>query len=42
MGDQVDGIRGLTIEEAAERSGISRHTLRYYERIGLLALSAGP
>ena len=37
MGDQVEDIRGLTIEEAAERSGISRHTLRYYERIGLLA-----
>jgi hypothetical protein len=25
-----------TIEEAAERTGISAHTLRYYERIGLL------
>jgi DNA-binding transcriptional MerR regulator len=25
-----------TIEEAADRTGISAHTLRYYERIGLL------
>jgi DNA-binding transcriptional MerR regulator len=28
---------GLTIEDAAERTGVSAHTLRYYERIGLLA-----
>ena len=28
---------GLNIEQAAERTGITRHTLRYYERIGLLA-----
>lgn len=28
---------GLTIEAAAERTGVSAHTLRYYERIGLLA-----
>lgn len=26
----------LTIAEAAERSGLSAHTLRYYERAGLL------
>jgi DNA-binding transcriptional MerR regulator len=26
----------LTIAEAAERTGLSAHTLRYYERIGLL------
>ena len=29
-------IDGLTIAEAAERTGISAHTLRYYERIGAL------
>jgi DNA-binding transcriptional MerR regulator len=27
---------GLTIREAAQRSGLTAHTLRYYERIGLL------
>ena len=27
---------GYTIQEAAERTGVSVHTLRYYERIGLL------
>jgi DNA-binding transcriptional MerR regulator len=27
---------GLTIDDAAERMGISKHTLRYYEREGLL------
>jgi DNA-binding transcriptional MerR regulator len=26
----------LTIAEAAERTGVSAHTLRYYERIGAL------
>jgi DNA-binding transcriptional MerR regulator len=26
----------LTIAEAAQRSGVTAHTLRYYERIGLL------
>ena len=26
-----------TIEEAAQRTGVTTHTLRYYERIGLLA-----
>ena len=28
--------RGLTVQEAAERTGLSEHTLRYYERAGLL------
>ena len=28
--------RQITIAEAAERSGLSAHTLRYYERIGLI------
>jgi DNA-binding transcriptional MerR regulator len=28
--------RGLTIREAAARTGITVHTLRYYERIGLV------
>ena len=28
--------QGLTIREAAARSGITVHTLRYYERIGLV------
>lgn len=27
---------GLTIQEAAEQTGVSAHTLRYYERIDLL------
>jgi DNA-binding transcriptional MerR regulator len=35
--DERMAAAGLTIEEAAERTGITRHTLRYYERIGLLA-----
>ncbi|MER5320372.1 MerR family transcriptional regulator [Streptosporangium roseum] len=27
---------GITIQEASRRSGLSAHTLRYYERIGLI------
>ena len=27
---------GLTIQQAAQRTGLSIHTLRYYERLGLL------
>jgi DNA-binding transcriptional MerR regulator len=29
---------GLTVAEVAERTGVSAHTLRYYERIGLLSV----
>ncbi len=29
-------IEQLTIEQVAQRTGLSSHTLRYYERIGLL------
>jgi len=33
----------LSIDQAAERMGISKHTLRYYEREGLLAeIAKGP
>jgi DNA-binding transcriptional MerR regulator len=32
-----DVERRYAIEETAERTGVSPHTLRYYERIGLLA-----
>jgi DNA-binding transcriptional MerR regulator len=28
--------QGITIQEAAARTGLSAHTLRYYERIGLI------
>ena len=28
---------GCTVQETAERTGLSEHTLRYYERAGLLA-----
>lgn len=36
--DVPDLDSGLTIAEVAERLGISAHTLRYYERIGLLSV----
>ena len=29
-------IQSLTIQEVAEATGLSTHTLRYYERIGLI------
>lgn len=32
---------GLSIAEAAERSGLTTHTLRYYERDGLMAHPVG-
>ena len=32
----------LTIAEMAERTGVSAHTLRYYERVGLLAIGRDP
>lgn len=28
---------GLTIQEVAKHAGLSAHTLRYYEKIGLIA-----
>lgn len=31
-----DGVSEYTIDEAAVRMGLSKHTLRYYEREGLL------
>jgi DNA-binding transcriptional MerR regulator len=27
---------GLTVQQAAEKTGLSAHTIRYYERIGLI------
>jgi DNA-binding transcriptional MerR regulator len=32
----VDADQHLTIAETSERTGLSPHTLRYYERVGLL------
>jgi len=32
---------GLTIAEAARRTGVSAHTLRYYERAGLVITAVG-
>jgi DNA-binding transcriptional MerR regulator len=32
----VDTAHGLTIAEAAEQTGLTPHTLRYYERDGLM------
>jgi DNA-binding transcriptional MerR regulator len=33
--------QGISIAEAAERTGVSVHTLRYYERAGLVVTSVG-
>lgn len=33
---ELDGTMTLSIAEAADRTGVTAHTLRYYERIGLL------
>jgi len=32
----MEQIDSFTIQQAAERTGLTAHTLRYYERIGLL------
>ena len=37
--DQADVPGGLSIAEAARRTGVSVHTLRYYERAGLVVTS---
>ena len=37
----VDVEAGLSIAEAADRTGVSVHTLRYYERAGLVITSVG-
>jgi DNA-binding transcriptional MerR regulator len=37
----LDTPLSLTIAEAAERTGLSTHTLRYYERDGLLLSDVG-
>ena len=37
----LDTPVSLTIAEAAERTGLSPHTLRYYERDGLLLSGVG-
>jgi DNA-binding transcriptional MerR regulator len=39
--DQADSPAGLTIAEAARRTGVSVHTLRYYERAGLVITNVG-
>jgi len=36
-----DPQAGLSIAEAARRTGVSAHTLRYYERAGLVITSIG-
>jgi len=36
------GVDSLTIAEVVERTGVTAHTLRYYERIGLLDCPRDP
>jgi DNA-binding transcriptional MerR regulator len=38
---QQDMEKGLTIQEMAEITGLSAHTLRYYERAGLMRQQVG-
>jgi DNA-binding transcriptional MerR regulator len=38
---QPIGAGGITIAEAAQRTGVSVHTLRYYERAGLVVTTVG-
>lgn len=40
MGSALDAA-GMTIAEAAESTGLSTHTLRYYERDGLMLADVG-
>jgi hypothetical protein len=35
-----DTSRGVSIAEASQRTGLSRHTLRYYERAGLICVAS--
>jgi len=37
----VTAVDGLSIAEAAERTGLTSHTLRYYERDGLMLRGVG-
>jgi DNA-binding transcriptional MerR regulator len=37
----ADPREGLSIAEAARRTGVSAHTLRYYERAGLVVTAVG-
>jgi DNA-binding transcriptional MerR regulator len=37
----TDPAKGLTIGQVAERTGLSVHALRFYEREGLLASEVG-
>lgn len=36
MSDPLDVTNPMSIAEVAERTGLSAHTLRYYERVGLI------